>query len=292
MMDRRDALKLLGASSLVGLSGCSGLAQQFDQNEPSPSPNETPGEGAQNPGGTETAGQGGTAGGTESDSDSDSGTDSGSGSDGDSSAQYPAKEPSGALLDVEIPSNPDQYEYPTMGPDDAPVTVQFFGSYKCPYTREFALTFLNDLVESYVRSGDIQIRYRNVTFRNGEPFLGPDAPKAARAGLAVWENDPEHYWPYFATLFQSQPPERNAWGTTAQLQKFANAAGVTREARRAIATAIENNRYTSRIQASVDAAEQNGVNTVPRVVVDGETLSPNLEPESVVEAIEQAVQNA
>lgn len=286
-MDRRDALKLFGAGSLFGLGGCAGLSEQFDGNgQPTgtdaPQSKDTPtGSGA-----TEDADSTGTASSPNTDTGGGSGTDDGS------STTYPAKRPSGVVADVQIPSDPTQYDYPTMGSSDASVTVQFFGSYKCPYTREFVRTFLNDLVESYVTSGDIRIQFRDVAYRDDKPFLGPDAPRAARAGLAVWENNPQRYWAYFATVFESQPPERKAWATTEQLLKFAKGAGVTTDARKKVEAAIQNEQFSDRIQATTQASEKFGINSVPRLVVDGRTLSPNLEPEKVEQAIEEAVQNA
>jgi protein-disulfide isomerase len=179
---------------------------------------------------------------------------------------------------------PDGERYPTMGSGDETVTL--YGNWKCPYTREFVQTQLPALVDEFVRPGDLSIRFRAVAYRGGEPFLGPDAPQSARAGLAVWESDPKSFWTYFMTVFANQPQERYQWGTPELLTRFAGSAGV--ENLGAIRTAAAGDTYESRLQQTVASARRLDLWSVPRVVYEGQVTAPTLDAERTREQLARA----
>jgi glutathionyl-hydroquinone reductase len=119
------------------------------------------------------------------------------------------------------------------------------------------------------------------------PFLGEDAPRSTRAGLAVWETDPESYWGYFTYVFANQPQERYSWGQPELLARFAAAADVAEpSAIRALAT--DQNAYSARIERTVTSAQANEIWTVPRVLYDGEVTAPTLDASSTREQFSEA----
>ncbi|MEK6977519.1 MAG: thioredoxin domain-containing protein [Candidatus Hydrothermarchaeota archaeon] len=83
---------------------------------------------------------------------------------------------------------------PSMGPEDAPVTVVVFGDFECPYTKITFLT-LNRIVEEY--KGKVRVVYRD--FPN--PRL-PSAEMAAEAAGCAQEGG--KYWEYAFQLFKNQ----------------------------------------------------------------------------------------
>lgn len=172
-------------------------------------------------------------------------------------------------------------DYPTMG--DADETVTLYGNWKCPYTRAFVRTQLPALVDDFVRPGDVSVRFRGVAYRGGDPFLGPDAPRSTRAGLAVWETDPESFWTYFMYVFANQPQERYEWGTPALLTRFAGAADVDEPA--AIREAAAGDIYEDRLQRTVEQATEADIWSVPRVVSDERVTAPTLDAASTREQL-------
>lgn len=159
-----------------------------------------------------------------------------------------------------------------MGTGNADATVTYFGSWKCPYCAQFSTGFLSTLVTDYVKPGQIALKFRNLAYIGGKPFLGPDAPAAARAGLAVWNDDPESYWPYHEYVFRNQPPESKRWATADTLTSFAQEAGVTDPS--VVRTAIQENKYEDALRATSDAVADAGVSGTPTLLVDGTTVSP------------------
>jgi protein-disulfide isomerase len=198
--------------------------------------------------------------------------------------------PPGTVSGAPVPDEPSSYDYATAGSGEAPV-VTYFGNWKCPFCADFStgeadrpVLPLGTIVADYVESGHCSLRYRGLAYgSNGEPFLGPDAPRATRAGLAVWSVDPGTYWNYHEHVMANQPPESETWATTDRLVGFARDAGVgpVEEVR----SAVEDGRFGDSVAATTEAAASAGVGGTPTLVVDGRTYSP-FEPERTREALD------
>jgi predicted DsbA family dithiol-disulfide isomerase len=102
---------------------------------------------------------------------------------------------------------------PSLGPEDAPVTIVEFVDYECPWCREHSNVVLPQLLEQY---GD-GIRYvaRHFPF----PALHPNAMTAALAVECAYEQS--RFWEYRAAIFRASPPL-----TLTQLREHAAAVGL------------------------------------------------------------------
>lgn len=178
----------------------------------------------------------------------------------------------GTTTEDSTTTNDDEYQYAVIGSSDAEATITYFGSWKCPYCAQFSTGFLQELIADYVVPGKIAIEFRDLAYINGEPFLGPDAPAAGRAGLAVWNNDPQSYRAYHEYVFQNQPPESQQWATADRLVSFAREAGVSDPS--VIRTAITEQTYEDALRATSNAAQNAGVSATPTLVIDGTTVNP------------------
>ncbi|XVH33862.1 thioredoxin domain-containing protein (plasmid) [Haloferacaceae archaeon DSL9] len=189
--------------------------------------------------------------------------------------------------DRPLPDDLGEYEYPVIGEADASTTATIYGNWKCPYTQDFAFGLFETIVEEYVEPGDLLIEFRMLSYREGSPFLGPDAPTAEHAALSIWENEPESYWSFFSYTFGNQPSSGQEWATAENLVALADAAGVEDTAQ--IESTIEDETYADQIDATTEAARTAGVYSVPRVVVDGSVHAPTIDPNGTIEALEDAL---
>jgi protein-disulfide isomerase len=192
------------------------------------------------------------------------------GGGGDSNRSSGAQE-NEDVANAPVPDSPSSLTYGTMGGGDRP-TVTYYGNWKCPYCAQFSASFLGDLVTDYVESGDINLQFRALSYINGKPFLGPDAPRAARAGLAVWNVDPETYWRYHEYVFANQPPESETWATTDKLVSFADSSGVGDPDR--VREQLDGQTYETAVRKTSETAAAAGVSATPALVIDGETVNP------------------
>lgn len=170
----------------------------------------------------------------------------------------------------------EDYEYARIGPADATATITYYGSYKCPFCAEFSTGQLQDLISDYVDPGDLAIVYRNLSYFNGQTFLGPDAPNAGHAGLAVYNTDPESYLDYHDYVFRNQPPESQQWATADRLAGFARDAGVSDPG--VVRTAVEESRYEDALEKTASAAKEAGIRGTPALVIDGTVATPGQDP--------------
>lgn len=182
-----------------------------------------------------------------------------------------------ASEEIQIPSSPGDYRYAVAGTGDATASITYFGNWKCPYCARFSSGFFSTLVEEYVEPGDLRIEFRNLAYFNGEPFLGADSPDAGRAGLAVWNDDPDSYWAFHHHVFGNQPPEGDNWATASRLTTMAEEAGVSDPA--VVREAIEEGQYQDALDATASAATDAGINGVPALLIDGEVVSALAEDE-------------
>nr|WP_255767639.1 thioredoxin domain-containing protein [Haladaptatus halobius] len=176
-----------------------------------------------------------------------------------------------------------------MGDGDAPVTATVYGAWKCPYTQNFVLEDMTSIIEQYVEPGNVALEFRAVAYEDGEGFHGPDEPRAARAGLAVWHFDPTSYWSYFGYLFQNQQ-SFDGWATIKRLLRFAKKAGVRHRDR--IESEIESGSYQSQIEETMSRVQKIPIPAVPRVVVDGTVTVPTVAPERTRTQLERALEQA
>ena len=189
-----------------------------------------------------------------------------------------------AVANAPVPSDPSAYQYATMSTGESS-KVTYYGSWKCPYCAEFSQGFLNEIVTGYVEPNGLPLTFRGLAYAGREPFLGPDAPRATRAGLAVWNLAPDSYWGYHEYVFANQPPESEQWAATDQLVTFAEEAGIERTDE--LRSRIESGRYEEAVRNTADAAQKAGVDSTPTLVIDGQVVSPLSEQKRTRQLLEQ-----
>ncbi|QLG60399.1 DsbA family protein [Halorarum salinum] len=272
---RRRLLRLTGAAATLSLAGCASVTEQFaDGGGPSG------GDGTDVP--TEAASGSETT--ADDVSTPDDGSPDDSGGDSWSTESVTIDDPDVSLSNVPLPD--ENTRYARMGEADADAVATVFGNWKCPYTQEFVLNQLPQVVDDFVRSGDLQVEFRALAYLSGEPFLGADAPRSARAGLAVWDVDRESYWSYFAYVFTNQPQERYEWGQPSLLRRFAEESGVNQPGQ--IGDVADSDAFSNTVRETTGAADDAGISTVPRIVTDDRVTAPTVDFEETLSQLEQA----
>lgn len=200
-----------------------------------------------------------------------------------------------APTDVPIPDNTSMM-YPTMGTDAENPTATIYGNFKCPFTQEFVWGNLQDIIEEYVSSGDMNIRFRqlayepnpgNPTHSQGGTFISPSDPRLGAASLAVWEVEPESYWSYFFTMFSELV---SGTVTTDDIETRMQKAGV--ENRDEIIARIEEGRYSDLVRRSTEVARDLDVNNTPRFELGEVIANPRHEVADILNWVQSNISSA
>lgn len=93
----------------------------------------------------------------------------------------------------------------TLGFANAPVTLVEFGDLQCPYCAVFAEKALPSIVARYVRSGQVQLVFRNLD------GLGSDSVRAAQMAGALGKQN--HLWQFVDLAYRNQRDENSGYVT-------------------------------------------------------------------------------
>lgn len=147
----------------------------------------------------------------------------------------------------------------TLGEKDAPVTVYLYEDFQCPFCGQFDREMFPDLVDDYVRDGQVRVVSETMV------FLGPDSVTAARAAFAAGEQN--LYWPYHTLLFENQGEENSGYVTDDFLRGLAEdtpGLDVQKWEDQRVG-----NSFTKELGAVQSKAQAEGVNSTPTLIVEG-----------------------
>jgi protein-disulfide isomerase len=105
-----------------------------------------------------------------------------------------------------------------IGPAGAPVTLEVWSDYQCPYCQRFATTWEPALSDKYAAQGQLRIVYRDYA------FIGDESVTTAIAARAADQQG--KYWQYHDYLFANQNGENKGWFSDSRLQGIAQAVGL------------------------------------------------------------------
>lgn len=168
---------------------------------------------------------------------------------------------------------------PTLGSEDAAVTVQLFEDYLCPACAQFNETVKPVIIEDYVDTGDIALEFYDWPIPV-DPRWSYEVANAARAVQNDAGNDA--FWEFNDVMFQRQREMNES-----VIREEATNAGVetpeniTAEARAGV--------YRPVIDADVATGREQQVQGTPAVFVEGRYL-PQFDVQTVSAAIEQALE--
>jgi len=163
----------------------------------------------------------------------------------------PAAAGSGEVQRVTVSTEGD----PSIGPEDAPVTIVEFSDYQCPYCVSWYQQTFKRLLTAY--PDQIRFVYRDL------PLPGhPESLPSAEAANCAEEQGA--YWGFHDALFSEQYPlGRSAY------EQYAADLGLELAAFKAC---LDDHRYQDEIHADAADANRLGLNGTPSFVINGRIL--------------------
>ncbi|MCL4262609.1 MAG: DsbA family protein [Anaerolineae bacterium] len=173
-----------------------------------------------------------------------------------------------SLEDVIVPeplAAPANAEGKAWGPADAPVLIEEFADFQCPFCGEFAKGVGQQLADFYAASGQVRFEYNNFA------FIGNESVKAAEA--AECANEQGMFWQYHDTLFANQRGENIGAFSNTMLKNFAVVIGLDEEA---FNDCFDGGDYADVVRDEKAEAEGRAVQSTPTLFLNGEQLPGGL----------------
>ena len=169
----------------------------------------------------------------------------------------------------------------TLGEADAPVAIEVWEDFQCPFCQRFTFQIKPGIVEEYVETGKARLTFRNLA------FLGDESHWAAvAASLAA---DQDKFWPFHDYLFANLLGENVGSFSLDRLLAIGEAAGLDMDEFKAGLTLDKARERFAQIDAEArQDAGALGISSTPTVTIDGVPLEVR-DFESVAVAIDAAV---
>jgi len=167
-----------------------------------------------------------------------------------------------------VPGNVvDRYAF-AVGADEAPVVVDVYEDFMCPFCGQFEARS-GDLVDEYAGSR-VRFRYHVISFLD-RASSSDYSTRAANALAVVLDTaGPKVAKRFHDALYARQPEEGGAGLSDDQLVSLAVAVGADRSR---VEAPIRRLAFAQWVRNATDAASKAGVNQTPTVLVDGTAVS-------------------
>ncbi|MGC8856790.1 MAG: DsbA family protein [Anaerolineae bacterium] len=183
---------------------------------------------------------------------------------------YPNLQPVGAIKEPTSFARP-QVQENTVGDPNAPIKIEEFSDFQCPYCQRFYLQTEEQLISTYVATGKVYFVYRSF----GE-FIGPESRAAAEAAYCA--GDQNKFWEMHDLLFTNHTGENVGDFTNRRLQAFGEKIGLDM---RAFGDCLSSGKYSSRVDQDFADGRAAGVKATPSFVltytVNGQTVTELIE---------------
>lgn len=166
---------------------------------------------------------------------------------------------------------------PVRGPKDALVTIVMWSDFQCPFCKRVEDT-MKQIADTY--KNDVRIVWKD----NALPFHPRAIPTAILARMAYKKNGDKGFWDAHDAIFESAPKMEDA-----DLEPIATKLGLTWTD---VKKAIDEKKYMSKIEASMDEASELEARGTPAFFVNGRKLSGAQPFESFKKLIDAELEKA
>ena len=163
---------------------------------------------------------------------------------------------------IQVGFTADGHAY--RGNPDAPVVLEEFSDFQCPFCSRFSAQTLPSLVENQIKNGELLLVYYDFPLDN----LHPQARAAANAARCAGEQGPIAYWDIHDLIYANT----QEWGNNNANQFFAKYGEELGLDMAAFSSCLENNKYAEQVQADVDFGSSRGIRSTPSFFVNGQSL--------------------
>lgn len=146
------------------------------------------------------------------------------------------------------------------GSADAPVTLEEYIDYQCPYCAIVSRLTIPDVIDRYVETGKVRYIVFDFPVHPGDKsYLAAEAARCA--------GDQDAFWPMHDLLFNRMSEWAAERNPTGKFSDYARAMGLDAGA---FEGCMDRRKYREVVQANRRRAEQLGLTSTPSFIIDGE----------------------
>ena len=146
----------------------------------------------------------------------------------------------------------------SMGKADAPVKVEEYSDFQCPYCKQFFTDIEPIVIPKYVATGKVLFTY------NPFSFIGPESKLAAEAAFCA--ADQNKFWEMHYQIFNAQGTENSGIFTKTSLNRLGSAIGLDLPKFR---DCLDTGKYTQKVEDANTTAMGLKVESTPSFFVNG-----------------------
>jgi protein-disulfide isomerase len=188
--------------------------------------------------------------------------------------------PAAALVEPSFTTPPALAHDRELGSATAPLTLDVWSDYQCPFCEQFWTASEPRLVSTFVTTGQVRLVYHDFTFIGQESL---DAAVAARCA-----DRQGRFWPYHDVLFANQGKENSGAFSADRLATMAAMSGLDVEGWR---SCLADESVSQAIAQETNQGRAAGVTGTPALFVNGAKVAGYDFP-TVSAAIEAALRGA
>jgi protein-disulfide isomerase len=154
--------------------------------------------------------------------------------------------------------------HPYRGRPDAPVVMQEYSDYQCPFCARFYEQTLTSLLENQVATGDVVLIYYDFPLTN----IHPQAPLAANAARCAGKQGADSFWAMHDLLFENV----DQWAipdSESVLLSFGEELGLEMDP---FQDCVTNYEFEAEIDADLQSGSTLGISGTPSFVFNGQLL--------------------
>lgn len=153
---------------------------------------------------------------------------------------------------------------PYRGNLDAPITMEAFSDFQCPYCGRFAAETLPGLLENQIARGEVVL----VSYDFPLNAIHPQAAEAANAARCAGEGGAAAYWAMHDRLYQNAGEWSNGQANEVFL-RYAEELGIAGDD---FGACLSENRYGAAIEADLALGQSRGVSSTPSFFLNNQPV--------------------
>lgn len=156
------------------------------------------------------------------------------------------------------PQNYSQVNGSSMGDPNAPVKVDIYSDFQCPYCKKLSVELLPTMIEKYVDTGKVYLTYHTYN------IIGPESDNAAMGVYCA--ADQNRYWDYHDILFANWTGENVGDYTSKKIKAYAESIGLDTKT---FNDCYDSGKVKSQIDADKAAGDAVPLTYTPSVLING-----------------------